>query len=81
MAKWSKEDLLGWILVPQRSQVSVVVKEEDLAPQEALAVVPEEEEEDPISPHQQEALFKNFRDKGRSFNRANNLLTLVFSLV
>lgn len=74
MAKWSKEDLLGWISVPQRSQVKEVHLEDlEIDLKEVSAV--EEVEEAPISQHQPEALFKNFRDKGRSFNRANNLLT------
>lgn len=70
MAKWSVEDLLGWILVPQRSLANL----EDLHLKEVLVVV-EEEEEVLISQHQLEALFKSFRDKERSFNRANNLPT------
>ena len=58
MAKWSVEDLLGWILVPQRS----LAKMADHPDQEVLEVV-EEEEEVLKSQHQQEQLFRNLKDK------------------
>lgn len=73
MVRWSKEDLLGWILAPRRS----LAKTEDLLlPEEADLVVREAVLESQLM---QKARLSSSKEIEQSFKRPNNLLTRFVS--